>query len=356
MSNGLTQLTGLSLPELESWLVGLGEPAYRAGQVYGWLAKGADFDGMGNLPSALTERLKEASVAQPARVLERHVSGIDGTEKLLFSFPDSHVVEGVLMRYRHGITLCLSTQVGCLMGCSFCASTLQGKLRDLSAGEMLSMAYLANRLLRPDRISNIVLMGSGEPLDNYEQVTRFLRLVSSADGLNIGLRHISLSTCGLSDGIRRLAEEGLPVTLSVSLHAPNDQIRRVLMPVARAWPMEGLLEACRYYLKMTGRRIVFEYALIRGVNAMPEHARELASRLRGMQCHVNLIPLNDVPERSLRAANRADVQRFSQELERLGISSTIRRQLGDDIAGACGQLRAQRLKMPLMPEEGMRTP
>jgi 23S rRNA (adenine2503-C2)-methyltransferase len=289
-------------------------------------------------------------------VLERHVSSSDGTEKLLFGFDDSHCVEGVLMRYRHGITLCLSTQVGCRMGCAFCASTLQGRQRDLSAGEMLSMAYTANRLVMPDKVSNIVLMGSGEPLDNYAQVIRFLRLVSSPDSLNIGLRHISLSTCGMSDGIMKLAGEGLPVTLSISLHAPNDVIRRMLMPVTSSYPMEGLLEACRYYLKKTGRRIIFEYALIKGVNDQTEHARELADRLRGMQCHVNLIPLNDVPERELEATGKAEVQRFYGELNRLGISVTVRRQLGDDIAGACGQLRAQRLKTPLVPDEGGEEP
>jgi len=350
MNEGKALLTDMTLIELAAYIKVLGGQDYRARQINDWLVKGCDFDEMGNLPRELISRLKAAAAAQPARVLERHVSSNDGTEKLLFGFADGHCVEGVLMRYRHGITLCLSTQVGCRMGCAFCASTLQGRQRDLSAGEMLGMAYTANRLVMPDKVSNIVLMGSGEPLDNYAQVIRFLRLVSSPDSLNIGLRHISLSTCGMTDGIMKLAGEGLPVTLSISLHAPNDAIRRKLMPVASAYPMEGLLEACRYYLKKTGRRIIFEYALIRGVNDRTEHARELADRLRGMQCHVNLIPLNDVPERELEATGKAEVQLFYGELNRLGISVTVRRQLGDDIAGACGQLRAQHLKTPLVPD------
>ncbi len=346
----MTLLTDLTPEEMAAFVKDLGWPDFRARQINGWLVKGCDFDGMANLPHEMIARLEEVSVAQPARILERRVSSDDGTEKMLFGFSDGHCVEGVLMRYRHGITLCLSTQVGCRMGCAFCASTLKGRQRDLSAGEMLGMAYTANRLVLPDKVSNIVLMGSGEPLDNYDHVIRFLRLVSSPDSLNIGLRHISLSTCGLSEGIRKLAGEGLPVTLSVSLHAPNDLIRKQLMPVAAAYPMEGLLLSCRDYLKKTGRRIVFEYALIRGVNDGPEHARELAGRLRGMQCHVNLIPLNDVPERELRASGKEDVQRFFLDLKQLGVSVTVRRQLGDDIAGACGQLRAQRLKTPLLPE------
>ncbi len=346
----MTLLTDLTFDELAAFVRDLGWPDYRARQINGWLVKGSDFNGMANLPHGLITRLEEVAAAQPARVLERYISSDDGTEKMLFGFSDGHCVEGVLMRYRHGITLCLSTQVGCRMGCAFCASTLKGRQRNLSAGEMLGMAYTANRLAVPEKVSNIVLMGSGEPLDNYDQVIRFLRLVSSPDSLNIGLRHISLSTCGMSEGIRKLAGEGLPVTLSVSLHAPNDSIRRKLMPVASAYPMEGLLSACSDYLKRTGRRIVFEYALIRGVNDSPEHARELAGRLRGMQCHVNLIPLNDVPERELKASGKAELQRFFSELKQLGVSVTVRRQLGDDIAGACGQLRAQHLKTPLLPD------
>lgn len=346
----MVQLTGMSLAELTSWVKDQGEPAFRARQLHGWLVKGAGFSGMRNLPAALIDKLSLKAVAQPATVLERHQSRLDGTEKLLFVMQDQHTVEGVIMRYHHGITLCLSTQVGCAMGCAFCASTLQGKLRDLTAGEMAGMVYQANGLVQPEQIGNIVLMGSGEPLDNYDQVLGFLRLITSVDGLNIGARHISLSTCGLPDKMRRLAEEGLQVTLSVSLHAPNDEIRRQIMPVARAYAMEEVLDACRCYISRTGRRVVFEYALIHGVNDGLAHARELASRLRGMQCHVNLIPLNDVPERGLKSSSRAQVGEFLRELVGLNISATVRRQLGDDIFGACGQLRAQRLKTPLAGE------
>ena len=351
-----TQLTGMSLAQLTAWVKSLGEPAFRSRQLMDWLVKGADFDQMRNLPAALLSKFGQDAAAQPAKVTERLVSKIDGTEKLLFSFEDGHCVEGVLMRYHHGITLCLSTQVGCAMGCAFCASTLHGKLRDLTAAEMASMCYLANRLVQPDSIGNIVLMGSGEPLDNYQEVLAFMRLVSSTDSLNIGARHISLSTCGLPQKIRNLADEGLPVTLSVSLHAPNDNIRKQIMPVARAWPMNDLLNACLYYISRTGRRVVFEYALMMDVNDRIEDARELASRLRGMQCHVNLIPLNDVAERNLKASSRAQVDRFLNQLTALNISATVRRQLGDDIFGACGQLRAQRLKTPLVEDDPGKEP
>jgi 23S rRNA (adenine2503-C2)-methyltransferase len=344
-------LCGMNLEQLTDFVTGLGQPAFRARQLMAWLVKGMDFSQMHTLPAALREQLDRVAVARPALVSERHVSALDGTEKHLYRLLDNHTVEGVLMRYRHGITFCLSTQVGCAMGCAFCASTLGGKLRDLSAGEMAGMTYAANALCADEGIGNIVLMGSGEPLDNYEQVIAFLRLISSPDSLNIGLRHISLSTCGLPEQMRRLVREGLPVTLSVSLHAPNDEIRRRIMPVARVYPMAEVLDACRGYVRQTGRRVVFEYALIAGINDQLHHAQELAARLRGMQCHVNLIPLNDVAERDLRAADRGQVRAFANRLAELNVSVTVRRQLGDDIFGACGQLRAQRLKAPFIKEE-----
>jgi len=331
--------------ELAQWFKEQGQPAFRAKQVFGWLHKGAGFDQMSNLPLALREQMAEQAAANPIDIISRHRSQKEDTVKLLFSLADGHCVEGVLMRYRYGVTLCLSTQVGCRMGCSFCASTLEGLARNLTAGEMMGMVLLANGELKADeRAHNIVLMGSGEPFDNYDEVVRFLRLVSHPEGLNIGLRHISLSTCGLTEQIRRFAMEGLPVTLSVSLHAPDDQIRAQMMPVARAWPMDALLDACRYYIAQTGRRVVFEYALVDGVNNQPQHARALAARLRGMQCHVNLIPLNHVPERQLRGVTRAQADAFLKELEALHISATLRREMGDDIAGACGQLRRRHLK------------
>ncbi len=337
------ELLGLFPEELAGYLKQLGQPAWRAGQLFGWLHKGRGFDEMGNLPRALREQLKEQAVDHPARVMERFESRLDGTVKLLFAMRDGHCVEGVLMPYRYGLTFCLSTQVGCRMGCAFCASTLEGLARNLTAAEMMHMTLLAGQQIPGMPVHNIVLMGSGEPLDNYDNVVRFLRLVSHGDGLNLGLRHISLSTCGLADRIDRLAEEGLPVTLSVSLHAPNDEIRQRTMPVAKAVSMDRLLQSCRNYIEKTGRRVVFEYALVEGVNDRPEHARELASRLRGMQCHVNLIPLNPVRERQLKGTTRLAAGEFRDLLESLHISATLRREMGADISGACGQLRRRYL-------------
>lgn len=314
-------------------------PAFRAKQIFSWLHKGKDFDEMTNLPAAMRQTLKESYTAQPVSLLTEKVSQLDGTRKLLYALEDGNCVEGVLMHYHHGYTLCLSTQVGCRMGCAFCASTLNGCVRNLSAAEMLGQVHCANRLIDGDRISNIVLMGSGEPLDNYDETVRFLRMVSHDEGLNIGLRHISLSTCGLVPRMRRFAEEGLPVTLSLSLHAPNDTIRRQLMPIANTYAMDEVLDACRYYIEKTGRRVIFEYALVDKLNSLPCHADELASRLRGMQCHVNVIPLNSVEEKALRGADEKAIRAFMGELENRHISVTRRREMGDDIDGACGQLR-----------------
>ncbi len=326
--------------ELKAALAQMGEKPFRAGQLFSWLHKGARFDEMTNLPLSLREKLKAVGVDQPVEIREERVSQLDGTRKFLYALRDGNCVEGVLMRYHYGCTLCLSTQVGCRMGCRFCASTLDGCVRNLTAAEMLGQVQCANRTLSgEERVHNIVLMGSGEPLDNYEQVVRFLRLVSHPEGLNIGLRHISLSTCGLVDQMKRFAQEGLPVTLSLSLHAPNDTIRRQLMPIANRYTIDETLDACRNYIEKTGRRVVFEYALVDGVNASPACAEELSSRLRGMQCHVNLIPLNTVKERNLFGVTEAQVRAFLETLEKRHISATRRREMGDDIEGACGQLR-----------------
>ena len=326
--------------ELKAALAQMGEKPFRAGQLFSWLHKGARFDEMTNLPLSLREKLKAVGVDQPVEIREKRVSQLDGTRKFLYALRDGNCVEGVLMRYHYGCTLCLSTQVGCRMGCRFCASTLDGCVRNLTAAEMLGQVQCANRTLSgEERVHNIVLMGSGEPLDNYEQVVRFLRLVSHPEGLNIGLRHISLSTCGLVDQMKRFAQEGLPVTLSLSLHAPNDTIRRQLMPIANRYTIDETLDACRNYIEKTGRRVVFEYALVDGVNASPACAEELSSRLRGMQCHVNLIPLNTVKERNLFGVTEAQVRVFLETLEKRHISATRRREMGDDIEGACGQLR-----------------
>lgn len=333
------QWMGLFPEELKEKLLALGEKPFRAGQVFAWLHKGACFSEMTNLPLSLREKLRENGIDQPVAVRNTRVSQLDGTKKFLFSLPDGNCVEGVLMRYRYGVTLCISTQVGCRMGCRFCASTLDGCVRNLTAAEMLGQVQCANKELGDERVRNIVLMGSGEPMDNYDEVVRFLRLVSHKDGLNIGIRHISVSTCGLVPQIRRFADEGLGVTLSLSLHAPNDAIRKQIMPIAGRYTIAETLDACRYYLEKTGRRIVIEYALIDRVNADEKCAEELAQILRGMQCHVNLIPLNTVKERSLFGVTEPQVRAFLDALEKRHISASRRREMGDDIEGACGQLR-----------------
>ena len=345
------QLLGLTGEELTRFVVeDLGESKFRAGQIAQWLARGADIDGMTNLSAALRAKLNAIAMANPVRILESYKSKIDETEKFLYALPDGNLIEGVLMRYHHGDTLCVSTQVGCAMGCAFCASTLEGRVRNLTAGEILGQVAAANRHIQAQdaerRVHNIVLMGSGEPLDNYDNVVKFLRLVNDPKGLNISLRNISLSTCGLVPRMYDFANEGLPVTLSLSLHAPNDEIRRKIMPVANAYTIDQVLAACKNYIEKTGRRVIFEYALIRDVNSDVRHAEELARRLRGLRCHVNLIPLNDVKERKLHAPTRQAVEAFLKRLELKHISATVRREMGADIEGACGQLRRKVLSSP----------
>ncbi len=338
------QLLGLTGDELERFVVDdLKQNRFRAGQIAGWLMRGAEIGEMTNLSAALRCRLDEVAVANPVRIMDSFKSKLDETEKFLYALNDGNLIEGVLMRYHHGDTLCVSTQVGCRMGCAFCASTLEGKVRNLTPGEILGQVVTANRHIQASdpgrRVHNIVLMGSGEPLDNYDNVVKFLRLVNDPKGLNISLRNISLSTCGLVRRMYDFAKEGLPVTLSLSLHAPNDEIRRQIMPVANAYSFEEVLTACKYYIEQTGRRVIFEYALIKNLNSDVRHAEELARRLRGMRCHVNLIPLNDVKERKLEAPDRRTVDAFLKRLELKHISATVRREMGADIEGACGQLR-----------------
>ena len=342
-----TQLLSMTPEELGVYLKELGQPAFRAKQLFAWLHhQGVPFERMSNLPKSLRETLAENCLDNPVQVLETITSKLDGTIKLLYRLHDGHVIEGVLMRYKYGNTLCVSTQVGCRMGCAFCASTLDGCARSLSAGEILGQIVCANGVLAPQgqKVGNVVLMGSGEPLDNYDNVVRFLRILRMEGGLCIGMRSVSLSTCGLVPNMRRFAQEDLPVTLSLSLHAPNDEVRKRLMPVANAYAMDDVLDACRYYIEKTGRRVIFEYALVHGVNAAPEQAAELAGRLRGMQCHVNLIPLNSVPERGLTGVSEREVDAFRRVLEQKNISVTRRREMGDDIEGACGQLRRRYLR------------
>lgn len=332
----------MTLDEVAKLLSDLGEPRYRAKQVYAWLVRGVRPAEMTNLPKALREKLAALPYGAVS-IFQKRLSERDGTAKFLFSLEDENLVEGVLMRYHYGNTVCLSTQVGCRMGCAFCASTLEGKVRDLHAGEMLGqIAAIEKDEPHEDghrAVTNLVLMGSGEPLDNFENVVRFLYLVSSPDGMNISPRNISVSTCGIVPKIYEFMEKAPHVTLSVSLHAHDDETRSRIMPINRAYPIAELLKAARAYADGTGRRVVFEYALISGVNASEQDAVALAKRLRGMRCHVNLIPLNPVPERNLSGATRQQAQQFAAWLEREHISATVRREMGTDIEGACGQLR-----------------
>ena len=337
----MTELTGMTCAELTEWVKAEGYPAYRGKQIFRWIHQGAGFEEMTNLSKEMRDRLEQTAVAQPVQIRLKRESPLDGTVKLLYGLRDGNCVEGVLMRYKYGVSLCISTQVGCRMGCRFCASTLEGLVRNLTAGEMLGEILCANRLLEEEknRVSHVVLMGSGEPLDNYENVIRFLHLLREEEGIRLSIRNVSLSTCGIVPKMYELAEEELPVTLCVSLHAPNDEIRRKMMPVANKWPISEIMGACRNYVGKTGRRVIFEYALSEGVNADREHAEELSRLLRGMQCHVNLIPLNVVKERNLKGISEERVMSFLHILQDNHISVTRRREMGDDIEGACGQLR-----------------
>ena len=338
------ELLSLNDQELMDFVLNeLGESKFRAGQIRQWLNRGVEISEMSNLSNVLREKMAAIAVANPVRIRESYKSKLDETEKFLYELNDGNLIEGVVMRYKYGDTLCVSTQVGCRMGCAFCASTLEGRVRNLTPGEILGQVVAANRHIQAQdaerRIHNIVLMGSGEPFDNYENVVKFLRLVNSPTGLNISIRNISLSTCGLVNRIYDFIQEGLPVTLSLSLHAPNDSIRQKVMPVANAYAYEDVIAACRKYSEETGRRVVIEYALIKDVNCEVRHAEELARRLRGMRCHVNLIPLNAVKERNLEAPTKQDVAAFLKRLELKNVSATVRREMGADIDGACGQLR-----------------
>ncbi len=337
----MTELAGMTCDELTAWVREQGYPSFRGKQIFRWIHQGATFEEMTNLSKEMRGELQNKAIAQPVSIRLERKSPADGTVKLLYELKDGNCVEGVLMRYRYGVSLCISTQVGCRMGCRFCASTLEGRVRDLTAGEMLGEILCANRHLETEgvKVSHVVLMGSGEPLDNYDNVIRFLHLLREEEGIRMSLRNVSLSTCGIVPKMYALADENLPVTLCVSLHAPNDEIRRITMPVAYTWSIDEILEACRYYIRKTGRRVIFEYALSDGVNADEIHAKELADRLRGMQCHVNLIPLNTVEERDLKGVTEDDVRRFLKVLHARNISATRRREIGDDIEGACGQLR-----------------
>lgn len=337
----MTDIKSLFPQELAMLLTAEGENAYRASQIFEWLhKKGAgSFGVMTDLPLPLRNKLAERFFIPSVTPVRKLVSSRDGTVKFLFEMHDGEKIESVVMRYAHGNTVCISTQAGCRMGCSFCASTVNGLKRNLLPSEMIGQVQAAQEHTGL-KISNIVLMGIGEPLDNYDNVIKFLRLVNHKKGMNIGLRHISLSTCGLADRIDRLASEGLPVTLSVSLHAPGDDIRTRIMPVARRWDMDTLLESCRRYEKTTGRRISFEYAMIKGVNDTSECANRLGRRLAGTLCHVNLIPVNEVKGKIYKRSEKNTIETFTKVLQSYRITVTVRRSLGGDINASCGQLRA----------------
>ena len=337
-----TDLLSLDAEELENFITGLGEPKFRAGQVANWVARGIDIPEMTNLSKALREKLAECAYVTQVKTLV-HQKSSDGTEKFLFAFPDGQSSECVLMRYHHGNSACISTQIGCRMGCAFCASTRNGLVRSLTPGEMLG-EILAITRESGERVSSIVLMGTGEPLDNMENVLKFIRLVTSPDGVNIGARHISLSTCGIVPKIDKLAEKKLQITLSVSLHAPTDEKRSKLMPINNAYNLSELMPACKRYFEKTGRRISFEYAMIRDVNDTEADARALSTLMQGMHAHVNLIPLNYVKESAFVPSTRHSVDRFCEILGENGVNVTVRRRLGSDIDAACGQLRANNLK------------
>lgn len=330
----------MTLEELQELMAQMGEAKFRAKQIFGWLhdKQVHTFSEMTNLSQTLRARLEAETKIGGVTMVERLLSKEDGTRKYLFALENGSVIESVLMQYDYGNTVCVSTQAGCRMGCRFCASTLDGVERSLTPSEMLSQVYEIQKDLG-QRISGVVLMGSGEPLDNYENVLRFIRLLNDPAGQNMGQRHITLSTCGLIEKMYDLAEENLQITLAVSLHAPNDEIRRQIMPVAKANPMDRLLKACVDYAEHTKRRITFEYALIQGVNDSDACARELGEKLHGMLCHVNLIPMNPVKERNFTKSSAAQVQRFAQLVQHSGVETTIRRRLGSDIDAACGQLR-----------------
>lgn len=337
------QLMDYTIEELSGLMAEWGEPSYRAKQIFQWASRGVRPAEMQNLPLPLRRRLEELPYGG-VTVYQKRISALDGTAKYLFALEDENLIEGVLMRYHYGNTACISTQVGCRMGCRFCASTLEGRVRDLTAGEMLS-ELSAIELDEPPKdemprtVTNVVLMGSGEPMDNYDNVVRFLKLVIHPDGMGISPRNISVSTCGLVPMIYRFMREAPHVTLSISLHAHNDETRSRIMPVNKIYPIAEVVTAARIYAEETGRRVVFEYALIAGVNDADEDTVRLARLLRGINCHVNLIPLNSVPERKLTGSGRKRAQEFCEQLVNQHISATIRREMGADIEGACGQLR-----------------
>ena len=335
-----TDIRSLTQEEMKVFVTEIGEKPFRGKQIYQWLHEKqvTSFDEMTNLSAKLRERLKETAALTVLKEVTVQTSALDGTKKYLFELEDGNMVESVLMRYHHGNSVCISSQAGCRMGCKFCASTLDGLVRGLTPAEMLEQIYRIGADIG-ERISNVVVMGTGEPLDNYENLLKFIHILTEEGGLHISQRNLTVSTCGIVPRIRQLADEKLQITLALSLHASTQEKREQIMPVAKAYDLTQALDACKYYFKQTGRRISFEYSLIEGVNDSAEDVRNLASLLRGMNCHVNLIPVNPIKERDFSQPDTKAVREFQNKLEKCGINVTIRREMGRDIDGACGQLR-----------------
>ena len=338
-------IASYSFEELQEEMLAIGEKGFRSRQIYSWIHEKLvdDFEEMTNLPKALRQKLEAAYEIRRVEMEKRQISKIDGTNKFLFCLKDGNMVESVLMKYKHGNSVCMSSQVGCRMGCRFCASTLDGLERNLTPSEMLRQVYQIQKITG-ERVSNIVIMGTGEPLDNYDNFLKFIHMVSDEHGLNISQRNITASTCGIVPNIRRLAEEKLQITLALSLHGSNQEKRRSLMPVANKYELHEVLEACDYYFEKTGRRITFEYSLVHGVNDTPEDAKELMGILKDRNCHLNLIPVNPIKERNYEKPDKKSAENFKNKLEKNGINVTIRREMGSDIDGACGQLRRKTMQ------------
>ncbi len=340
----MKNLLDYNMEELMIWLKENSESSFRAKQIFSWIYKGIfSFDEMKNLPKNLKEKLNSNFKIYIPEVVDVYSSNLDGTKKMLLKLEDGNLIESVIMKYKHGNTICVSTQVGCRMGCKFCASTIEGRVRNLTSGEILGQVLRAGEV-EGERISNIVLMGSGEPLDNYDNVVKFLREVNAEYGLNIGQRHITLSTCGLVPKIRDLSNEGLNVTLAISLHAFSDEKRREIMPIANKYSISEILEECRNYIEKTNRRVTFEYSLVKDINDSKEDAKALSKLLKGILCHVNLIPVNEIKENSFKRSSEKTIEDFAQILKSAGIEATVRREMGSDINAACGQLRRSYMK------------
>ena len=335
-----TDIKSMSAEELEEFIVNLGDKKFRGAQIFQWLHQKlvTSFDEMTNLSKALREKLEKECRITALRAEAVQVSKLDQTSKYLFELYDKNLIESVLMKYHHGNSVCISSQVGCRMGCRFCASTLDGCVRNLTPSEMLDQIYTIQKM-SGERVDNVVVMGSGEPLDNYENLLKFISLLNSEKGLNISARNITVSTCGLVPEIFKLADRKLQITLAVSLHAPNDELRKTMMPIANKYSVDEIMDACRYYILQTGRRISFEYSLVRDVNDSEDCARQLISLVKGMNCHINLIPVNPIKESDYRQSEQKAIHAFKNKLEKNGINVTIRREMGRDIDGACGQLR-----------------